>query len=129
VQAEGLTPSKLAAVLEEKLKEYMPSGQVSVIVTEVHSFKVSVIGKVQRPDRYRLRSPTTVLDALAMAGGLQEYADGDKIVVLRPQTFVSGRYQTGKTFRRIPFNYKKVITVGGETENFAVQPDDIIVVP
>jgi polysaccharide export outer membrane protein len=129
VQAAGLTPLQLRDSVKQKLAEYAPDAEVSVIVGEVQSFKVAILGKVQRPDRYKLRGPTTVLDALALAGGFQEYADTNSIVVLRPEPFfVQGR-QPGKTFRRLPFDYRRVITVGGETSNFSLQPGDIIVVP
>ncbi len=132
IQAAGLTPMQLRNSLREKMKEYMPASaasEVSVLVGEVHSFKVSVIGKVQRPDRYKLRSPTTVLDILAQAGGLQEYANSERILVLRPEPFfVQGR-EPGKTFKRFIFNYKRVIAAGGETENFTLQPGDIVIVP
>ena len=129
LQASGLTPLELRDSIRQKLADYVPAAEVSVIVGDVQSFKVSVMGKVQRPDRYRLRSPTTVLDALALAGGFQEYANTENIVILRPEPFfVQGR-EPGKTFKRFYFNYKRVITVGGETQNFTLQSGDIVVVP
>jgi polysaccharide export outer membrane protein len=123
VQAAGLTPMELRESLIVKLREFMPTAEVSVVVTEMNSFKVSVIGEVKRTERYRLRGPATVLDVLAMAGGFQDWANRDRIVVLR--------LKSGPTreFDRIPFDYKKVISPGGESANFKVQPDDIIVVP
>ena len=129
VQAAGLTPMELREVLKQKLAEYAPGAEISVIVAEVNSFKVSVIGKVQRPDRYLLKGPTTVLDALALAGGFQDFANQEKVVVLRPEPFFVQGKPSGQTFRRLYMNYKKVITAGGETENFALQPGDIVVVP
>jgi polysaccharide export outer membrane protein len=120
VQAAGLTPMQLRDVLNKKLAEYMPSPEVSVIVREVHSFKVSVIGEVKRPGRHELRSRATVLDVLALAEGLGEFAARGRIVILRPE---------GNTLKRIPFNYNKVVSPNGEMENFLLQPGDIIVVP
>jgi polysaccharide export outer membrane protein len=129
VQAAGLTPMELRDQLKEKLAEYAPGAEISVLVSEVRSFKVSVLGKVQKPDRYLLRSPTTVLDAIALAGGFQEFANAERIVVLRPEPFfVQGR-PSGQTFKRLHLNYRKVITAGGETDNFALEPGDIVVVP
>lgn len=129
VQAGGLTPMQLRDVLKEKLAEYVPAAEISVIVGDVQSFNVSVIGKVQTAGRYKLKGPTTVLDVLALAGGFQEFADPDRIVILRPEPFfVQGR-RTGQTFKRLQFNYKKVISAGGETDNLPIQPGDIIVVP
>src|SRR5436309_13864220 len=120
VQAAGLTPMQLRDVLIKKLAEYMPTPEVSVIVREVHSIKVSVIGEVKKPGRHELKSRATVLDALAMAEGLGEFASRGRIVILRPD---------GNTLKRIPFNYNKVVSTDGELENFMLQPGDIIVVP
>jgi polysaccharide export outer membrane protein len=129
VQVAGLTPMEVRELLKERLAEYAPGAEISVIVAEVNSFKVSVMGKVQRPDRYLLKGPTTVLDVLALAGGFQDFANEERVVVLRPEPFfVQGR-QAGQTFRRLYLNYKKVVAAGGETDNFALQPGDIVVVP
>jgi len=120
VQAAGLTPMELRDVLMKKLTEYMPVPEVSVILTDVRSFKVSVIGEVKTPGRYELKSQATVLDLLAQAGGFNEFAARNRIVILRPE---------GKTMKRIPFNYNKVISAGGESENFYLRPRDIVLVP
>ena len=120
VQAAGLTPMQLRDVLIKKLAEYIPAPEVSVIVREVHSIKVSVIGEVKKPGRHELKSRATVLDALAMAEGLGEFAARGRIIILRPD---------GNTLKRIPFNYNKVVSTDGELENFMLQPGDIIVVP
>jgi polysaccharide export outer membrane protein len=120
VQAAGLTPNQLRSVLLKKLTEYVPSPEVSVIVREVHSFKVSVIGEVKKTGRHELKGRATVLDILAMAEGFGEFAGRGRIVVLRPE---------GKTMRQIPFNYNKVMSNNGALENFFLQPGDIIVVP
>ena len=120
VVAAGLTPVQLRDVLAKRLAEFIPNPEVSVIVTDVRSFKVSLLGEVGKPGRYELRSWTTILDLLAMAGGLNQFAARSRIVVLRP---------TGKTMTRIPFNYNKVVSSGGEEENFYLQPGDIVLVP
>jgi polysaccharide export outer membrane protein len=118
VQAAGLTPMELREQLKEKLAEYAPGAEISVIVAEVNSFKVSVMGKVQRPDRYLLKGPTTVLDVLALAGGFNQFANRARLVVLRTD---------GDKQVRIPFNYNRV--VAGEEENVYLRPNDIILVP
>ena len=120
VQAAGLTPMQLRDVITKRLTDYMPAPEVSVIVNDVRSFKVSVIGEVSRPARYELKSLTTVLDVLAQAGGFNQFANRSRIVILRPN---------GKSMTRIPFNYNKVIASGGEEENFYLQPNDIVLVP
>jgi polysaccharide export outer membrane protein len=118
VQAAGLTALELREVLARKLADYMPSPEVSVIVSDIRSFKVSIIGEVTRPGRLELRSWTTVLDALALAGGFTQFAARSKIVILQPE---------GKTMKRIPFNYNKALN--GEQENFYLRNGDIIMVP
>ena len=120
VQAAGMTPMQLRDVLAKKLAEYMPAPEVSVIVNDVRSFKVAVMGEVARPGRYELKSWTTVLDVLAQAGGFNQFASRSRIVILRPN---------GKTMTRVPFNYNKVTAAGGEEENFYLQPGDIVLVP
>ena len=89
VQAAGLTPMQLRETLMTALAPYMPSPTVSVIVREIHSFKVTVIGEVKTPGRYELKSRSTVLDLLAMAGGLSQYAARGRIVVLRQDAGVA----------------------------------------
>jgi len=120
VQAAGLTPSQLQAFLNKALASYMQTPEVSVIVREVHSFNVSVIGNVSKPGRYSFDRRITVLDALALAGGLTEYADRGKIVILR---------RIGAKSEQLPFAYDRVASGNGSSQlNFFIQPDDIILV-
>jgi polysaccharide biosynthesis/export protein len=120
VRAAGYTPAELRDILVARLAEYMPTPEVSVIVTEVRSFKVSVLGEVAKPARYELKSATTVLDVLALAGGLTEFAARSRIVIMRPN---------GNAVKRIPFNYNKVVAAGGDQDNLQLQPGDIVLVP
>src|SRR5688572_16610614 len=85
VKAAGLTTLELRDLLQKKLTEYIPNPEVSVIVSEVHSYLVSVIGEVPKPGRYELKSWTTVLDVIALAGGFSQFADRKRIVALRQQ--------------------------------------------
>jgi polysaccharide export outer membrane protein len=119
ILAAGLTPTELRQQIATKLAEFVPTPEVSVVVSEVQSAKVAVVGAVKTPGRFTLRSPATVLECLALAQGLTEFASKDKIVVLR---------LNGSTTTRIPFNYSKVAS-GSEQDNFFVKPGDIIVVP
>jgi polysaccharide biosynthesis/export protein len=120
VEAAGLTPMELRELLARKFENYMAIAEVSVTVADPRSFKVSVLGEVPKPGRYELRARTTVLDALALAGGLSPFAMRAKIFVLR---------QDGENQKRLPFNFLKAVSVGGEQENFSLQPGDIVVVP
>jgi polysaccharide biosynthesis/export protein len=119
IQAAGLTPSRLRQELTRRLSEYVPSPEVAVIVREVHSAKVSVVGAVRSPGRYEVRSPATVLELIALAQGFTDFASRDRIVVLR---------QNGGKPTRINFNYRKIAD-GTDQDNFFVQAGDIIVVP
>ena len=119
IQAAGLTPTDLRQQLTQKLSEYIPSPEVAVIVREVHSVKVAVVGSVKTPGRYELKSPATVLELIALAQGLTDFASRDRIVILR---------QTNGETKRIPFNYRKV-AAGDDQANLVVQSGDIIVVP
>jgi polysaccharide export outer membrane protein len=118
IQAAGLTPSDLRDQVTARLAEFVPAPEVSVIVREVHSRKVAVVGAVKTPGRYELKSPMTVLEVLALAQGLTDFASRDKIVVLR---------QNGQKTERIPFNYRKI--ADSDQDNFLVRPGDIVVVP
>jgi polysaccharide biosynthesis/export protein len=119
VQAAGMTPMDLRQHLTNQLAEYLPSPEVSVIVREVHNFKVAVVGAVKMPGDYEIKSQATVLELIARAQGLTEFANRDKIVVLR---------QKGAKTERIKFNYRKVAE-GDDEDNLYVRAGDIIVVP
>jgi len=120
VRAAGLTPMQLRELLVQKLAEYVPSPSVSVIVSEVRSFKVSVLGEVNRPARYELKSRTTVLDVIALAGGFNQFAARTRIIIIR---------QEGDKRQRLLFNYNKVVAGGADDENYYLQPNDIVLVP
>ena len=119
IRASGLTAVELRQAITQRLAEYVPSPEVSVMVREVHSVKVAVIGAVRMPGHYEVKSSATVLELIARAQGLTEFADRGRIVVMR---------QNGTSTTRIPFNYRKVAE-GSEQDNFYVRPGDIIVVP
>jgi polysaccharide biosynthesis/export protein len=119
IQAAGLTPTALRQQLIDRLAEFIPAPEVAVIVREVHSMKVAVVGSVKTPGRYELKSAATVLEMIALAQGFTDFASRDRVVILRQEN--------GET-KRIPFNYRKV-AAGDEQANLIVQPGDIIVVP
>ena len=122
VQAAGLTPMQLGGAIASALERYIATPMVSVIVREVHSFKVTVIGEVKTPGRYELHSRTTVLDVLALAGGFSQYASRSRITILRRQ---------GDTVRELPYDFERITRAGSKAgqDNLCVQPGDIIVVP
>ena len=87
--------------------------------TTSRSSWLAVVGSVKTPGRYELKSPATVLELIALAQGLTDFASRDRIVILR---------QTNGETKRIPFNYRKV-AAGDDQANLVVQSGDIIVVP
>jgi polysaccharide biosynthesis/export protein len=120
VTAAGLTPMELRDVISKKLVEFVPKPEVAVIVTEVKSLMVSVMGQVMKPGRYDLKTAGTVIDALAMAGGFKEFAERSRVVVLRNEN---------GTTRKMPFDYDKMSASKQAQENFALRPGDIVIVP
>lgn len=126
IQAAGLTPMQLQQNITAALEPYKKSAMVSIIVREVHSFKVSVVGRVKTPGRYELTSPVTVLDMIAIAGGLSDYAEKDGIVVFR-------RDANGKDTRTLPFYYNQIASGRLDnpvlaSANFMVQHNDVVMV-
>jgi polysaccharide export outer membrane protein len=121
IQAGGLTAMQLRDKIAVALGEFMPNPEVSVTVTEVRSFKVSVLGEVQKPGVLQLRSATTVLEAIAMAGGFRDFASPSKIMIIRKD--LEGRTQ------KIRFNYNRVLSTAGEEDNLLLKTGDVIVVP
>jgi polysaccharide biosynthesis/export protein len=117
VAAADLTPLQLKAVLTKGYASFITDPEVSVMVKEVHSVKVSVIGLVKAPGRFELRSRATVLDALALAGGFTEFAKRDRVVVRR------------RDGTSVPFNYGKVLDDGDAKDNVVLRPGDIVIVP
>jgi polysaccharide biosynthesis/export protein len=81
--ASGKTAKQLQQEITVKYTEFIAAPNVTVVVKEVNSPKVSVLGEVKTPGVYKIKDRATLLDAIAMAGGLTEYAKKDKITVIR----------------------------------------------
>jgi polysaccharide export outer membrane protein len=120
VQAAGLTPEQLRVSLEKAANRYIEDPNAAVVVKTINSRKFFITGQVTKPGTYPLTAPTTVLQAIALAGGLLEYADEKHISVMRVQ---DGRTQS------LPFNYKDVIHHKNVAQNVYLQPGDTIVIP
>lgn len=120
VQAAGLTPPQLAAEITTSLNKFVTSPQVTVIVTQVNSQRVYLLGEVTRPGAYTLTPGMTVLQALSNAGGFTPYANSKKIYLLREE---NGNQQ------KLSFNYKDVIAGKRPEQNIALKTGDTIVVP
>jgi len=120
VQAAGLTPQQLASSITQDLKKYVTNPQVTVIVSQINSQRVYILGEVTRPGAYPLVSGMRVLQALSSAGGFTQYAKITKIYVLRQQ---------GSLQEKFPFNYKAVVGGKQADENFELKAGDTIIVP
>jgi polysaccharide biosynthesis/export protein len=121
IQAAGLTPLKLEHDIASKLQNYISEPEVTVIVQQINSQKFNVLGMVARPGSYPLTNSSTILDAIALAGGFRDFAKQKSIYVLRQNP--------DGTQARMPFNYKQVIKGRNSVENVKLQANDTIVVP
>ncbi|MGB8478099.1 MAG: polysaccharide biosynthesis/export family protein [Acidobacteriaceae bacterium] len=121
VQAAGLTPTQLKTELEARFEKFLTNPDVSVIVAEIRSQRVNVLGQVMRPGTYALIPPMNVIDAVATAGGLREFAKPNKIYVLR--TLPDGQVA------RIKVQYKNVLKGKRGSEDVMLQTRDTVVVP
>jgi len=120
VQAAGMTPGQLAQNVSERLKKFLTAPQVTVILTQINSQRVYVIGEVTRPGAYPVLPGMTVLQAIYSAGGLTQFANSKKIFVMRNENHIQTKY---------PFSYKEVLDGRKAEENLAVKAGDTIVVP
>ena len=120
VQAAGLTPSQLRSNLVEASKKYFEDPSITVVVKQMNSRKVFITGEVAKPGPYPLTGPTTVLQLISIAGGLRDYAEGKKIIVVRNE---NGKQTT------LPFNYKDVVSRKNLKQNIELQPGDTVIVP
>jgi polysaccharide biosynthesis/export protein len=118
IPAAGKTPAALRDTLTTSLKDFITNPVVTVIVVEAQPQTVSVIGEVNTPGTHPIKAQTTVIEALAMAGGFKDFANTKNITIQRSTP-------TGTT--RIKFNYKDAIK--SETKQMCVQPGDVIIVP
>jgi polysaccharide export outer membrane protein len=121
LQAGGQTPQQLEQEITTRLRNYISEPEVTVIVTDSKSQKVNILGMVSRPGAYLLTSSTTVLDAIAMAGGFKDFAKQKSIYVLRQGP--DGSQQ------RLSFNYKEVVKGKNPEQNIRLQAGDTVVVP
>lgn len=119
VQAAERTTAAVEQEIATRLHDYIASPAVTVILREVRSRVFNILGEVARPGSYSLARPTSVVDAIAQAGGLREWARVKSIYILR-------REASGVT-RRLPFNYKDALR--GKGGDFDLRSRDTVVVP
>lgn len=116
LQAGGKTPNEIQDVVKAALAKFVLNPLVTVTVQDVISKRYYLDGMINRPGEYALAIPTTVLEAISKAGGVQEFANNKKIYILRGD-------------KRILFNYKDVIRGKHLEQNILLEPGDHVVIP
>lgn len=120
VQAAGLTPDDLRDRVIASARRFIEDPNPTIMVKAIHSRRVFITGQVEKPGSYSLNNPATVLQLIALAGGLKEFAKGRNISVLRlvgGQQIVYG------------FNYQDAVNRKNLDQNITLLPGDTILVP
>jgi polysaccharide export outer membrane protein len=120
VQAAGLKPEALKDQIQTAAAKFLNDANVTVVVRQINSRKVFITGQVATPGAYPLTGPRTVMQLIALAGGLNEYADSKNISIMR--------VEQGRT-RSFRFNYKDVAKGKNLQQNIQLLPGDTVVVP
>jgi polysaccharide biosynthesis/export protein len=121
VQAAGRTPMQLEEDIAARLKDYITNPQVAVIVQQSNSQKFNILGQVMKPGSFPLTAGTTVVDAIAIAGGFKDFAKKKGVYLLRQNS--------AGTEQRFNFNYDRFIKEKNTAQNIRLMPNDTIVVP
>ena len=120
LRAVGLKPSALRDGIAAAASKYLEDINVTVVIRQINSRKVYITGEVKTPNAYPLTGPRTVMQLIALAGGLNEYADGGNITIMRTE---------GSQARTFKFNYKEVSKGRNLAQNIELKPGDTVVVP
>lgn len=121
IEVAGASASDAALRLTNKLKEYLPEPVVTVVVTGIEGNRVYVLGKVNKPGPVVLQGPTTVLQALSIAGGLDKFADEKGVKVIRDSG--DGKSQV------LPVEFRELSSGKSLTTNFQLFAGDTLLVP
>ncbi len=120
VQAAGLKPDELADRIQQAAREFIAQPSVTVVLRQMNSRKVFITGEVTQPGAYPLASSMTVMQLIAIAGGLTEFAEPKNISIMRVQ---------GNETTTLDFNYKDVARGKNRQQNIVLKPGDTVVVP
>lgn len=120
VDAAGLTPAQLTERIRALAQDLLEAPELTVTVKQINSRNVVITGEVAKPGRYALAAPTTVVELIAMAGGLSEFADRKRIGVLRKVNGVQTSFKV---------DYRRIAKLQDLEQNVVLQPGDIVVVP
>jgi polysaccharide export outer membrane protein len=120
ILAGGLTTPQLGEVLRKAAAKYLEDATVTVVVKQINSRRVTVIGEVARQGEFKLNGPMTVLQAIGQAGGVTEYADKANISVIRTVNGVP---------KALPFDYEAIMRGRKLEQDIPLKPGDKVVVP
>jgi polysaccharide export outer membrane protein len=120
IQAAGLTPAQLKDRIAEEARKYVEDPTVTVEVKTINSRKVFITGEVGKKGAYPITGSMTVLQLISIAGGLGDYAKGEKILIVRNEGGKQASYK---------FNYKEVLNQRNLSQNIELKPGDTVVVP
>ena len=137
IRVKGLTIDSVRQEIAEKMDEYVPGAPVTVILRQINYPKVYVVGKVNRPGVFTMTGePISVLQALALAGGMTKSADTDSIIVIRNVSRESKLMRRGASNaisvvgREVfEFDYKQVSQGENLEQNIRLEPGDTVLVP
>lgn len=123
IQAAGLTPEQLRLSVTAAAARFVEDPTVTVVVKQINSRKVYVVGQVAKPGTYPLGGPMTLVQLIALAGGLSEFADRENIVILRAERKADGEPMS------LRVNYDDLIKRRNLKQNIELKPGDTVMVP
>jgi polysaccharide export outer membrane protein len=128
IDASARTPEQLASEVSKSMKRFLVAPQVTLALVNSNSARFFVLGQVVRPGDFALRGRTTVLQALALAGGFREFAKTDSIVIVRQtEGFSLPMGKPAETFLTV--NYKRLESAKDVGEDVLLRPGDTVLVP
>lgn len=119
--AVGKTPAALEAEIAQELTNFISDPSIAIIVKEVNSYVIFVLGEVTRPGKYPLKSKTDVLQGITIAGGFTKEAARNKVIVYRPG-------KNGQANKKVTISYDDIVLRNKDDENIVLAPGDTIVV-
>lgn len=124
ISAVAKTPVQLTDEISAGLRMYMENPTVSIMIKEVNSYQIYVLGEVNKPGKYPLKSKTTLLQGITVAGGFTAMAARNKIVIFR-----FSKDGGGEGLTKLRASYDDIVVRDGSSQNMELKPGDQIVVP
>jgi polysaccharide export outer membrane protein len=125
VPSSGMTANHLASDLAERFKAYKENPSVSVHVVEVNSYYVFMVGEVNAPGKLQFKTYTTLLQAISLAGGFNQFASPNDMTIVRNLVNAEGKIKE----LRIPIRYDDLVSEDGGVYNITLKSGDTVIVP